>query len=140
MYNLHDANMRDTQPDLFQYGTFKSHAGLMLNWKIECDALSKEEWDCLAAMIAEREPRPFCRVEGIPRGGIPLAKALSKYSTGNQKDRVLICDDIWTTGKSFRDYTQEHYPTWLINQGLKWVVFARKMTTDGTRALFTMGG
>jgi len=124
--------------DLFQHGEFKSHSGLMLNWKIECDALSEKEWDCLAAMIMEREKTPFKRVEGIPRGGLPLAKALSKYATNNENDRVLICDDIWTTGGSFKEYIGKHYPNWLQAQGLKWVIFSRAMTTDGVKALFTM--
>jgi len=128
------------QLELFKYGTFTSHSGLKLNWKIECDALSENEWDCLAAMIVERESRPFCKAEGIPRGGLPLAKALNKYATNKEEDRILICDDIWTTGRSFKEYTEEHYPDWIMNQGMRWVVFARKMPLDGTKALFSMNG
>ena len=124
--------------DLFQYGEFKSHSGLTLNWKIECDALSEKDWACLAAMIMEREKIPFCRAEGIPRGGQPLARALNKYATDIPTDRVLICDDIWTTGNSFREYIGRKYPDWIRSQGLKWVVFARSMTNDGVKALFTM--
>ena len=37
--------------DLFQSVNFKSHSGLNLTWKIECDALDKEEWQCIARMI-----------------------------------------------------------------------------------------
>ena len=39
--------------DLFQKEDFKSHAGLDLTWKIEMDALSFEEWKCIAHMIME---------------------------------------------------------------------------------------
>ena len=124
--------------DLFQWGKFTSHAGLELNWKIECDAISEKEWDCLAAMIFQYEKRPFYKAIGIPRGGIPLANALNKFATGDKSHQTIICDDIWTTGTSFRDYIKEHYPNWLMAQGIKWVVFARKMTNDGTNALFTM--
>jgi len=127
--------------NLFELGEFKSHSGKILPWKIECDALSESDWECLAAMIISLEKRPFCRVEGIPRGGIPLERALSKYSTGNPKDRIIICDDIWTTGGSFNQWIKNYYPgeSWTNNPPIKWVVFARRMTTDGTRALFTMG-
>ena len=63
-------------PKLFTWGEFTSHAGNQLNFKIECDALSLDDWDCLASMIMEYQDVPFRSVEGIPRGGIPLANAL----------------------------------------------------------------
>jgi hypothetical protein len=124
--------------NLFQWGKFTSHAGLELNWKIECDAISKEEWKCLARIIREKETKNWCRAEGIPRGGIPLAQELDKFSTRSNSDPVLICDDIWTTGTSFNDYIQEHYPNWLQAQGIKWVIFSRGMTHDGVKSLFSM--
>ena len=34
--------------DLFQKVDFKSHSGLDLSWKIEMDALTPNEWDCIA--------------------------------------------------------------------------------------------
>ena len=36
---------------LFQEVEFVGHSGDNLNWKIECDALDKEEWQCIARMI-----------------------------------------------------------------------------------------
>ena len=69
--------------DLFQTQDFRAHSGENLTWKIECDALSTAEWDTLAAMIYEYEPRNFGEVVGIPRGGLPLARALEGYATGN---------------------------------------------------------
>ena len=68
--------------NLFQKISFISHAGLPLNWKIECDALSEDDWKGIARMIMDYEKRPFGSVEGIPRGGIPLAKALSDPTRG----------------------------------------------------------
>ena len=125
--------------DLFQYGKFISHAGNELNWKIEMDAVSPAEWKCFAEMIMEYEKNPFCRVEGIPRGGLPLAKELEKYATGNDSHQVMIVDDVYTTGASFREYIDEKYPLWLRAMGIKWVVFARKPSKeDGVNALFTM--
>ena len=42
-----------TSANLFTSGDFISHAGLPLKWKIECDAIRPEEWDCLAQMIMD---------------------------------------------------------------------------------------
>jgi len=126
--------------DLFQECDFISHAGLHLTWKIEMDALSDAEWATCAKMIMHYQKRPFCRAEGIPRGGVALADALNKYATGDSSDQVLICDDVYTTGASFKEYISENYPTWLKGQGYRWVVFARKpsFNKDYVNALFTM--
>ena len=45
--------------NLFVKEDFISHAGNPLTWKIECDALSDDDWACIAHMIVERETRPF---------------------------------------------------------------------------------
>ena len=37
--------------DLFQKINFTSHSGLDLTWKIEMDALSRGDWECIAQMI-----------------------------------------------------------------------------------------
>ena len=124
---------------MFKIGDFISHAGLSLKWKIECDALTKEDWDGLARMIMDYETRSFGSVEGIPRGGIPLANALQKYAT---EGPPMIVDDIYTTGKSFKDYCYEHYRTMSFDYNPKWVVFARKEIDErsGVKALFRMPG
>ena len=128
--------------DLFQKCDFISHAGLHLKWKIEMDALSDAEWDTCATMIMEYQKRPFYKAEGIPRGGVKLANALNKYASGTFQFEfeVLICDDVYTTGASFREYIGENYPMWTMGQGYRWVVFARKPSyeKDFVKALFTM--
>ena len=91
----------------------------------------------------EYQKRPFYKAEGIPRGGVKLANALNKYASGDPKDQVLICDDVYTTGASFREYIAENYPMWTKGQGYRWVVFARKPSYDNAehdfvKALFTM--
>ena len=63
--------------NLFQLGKFTSHAGKSLEWKIECDALTDEDWECLAKMISDRIM--FHEVVGIPRGGNKLASIKSKW-------------------------------------------------------------
>lgn len=116
---------------LFQLGNFISHAGNELEWKIECDALTDEDWDCLAKMISQRTR--FGSVYGIPRGGIKLAKALEKYITPNHPLRLVV-DDVYTTGKSMKDV--------MTGTDLGFVVFARnRIQFDAqhyVRALFTM--
>ena len=94
--------------NLFLKISFISHAGLPLNWKIECDAPSEDDWKGIARMIMDYEKRPIWIVEGIPRGGIPLAKALSEYAT---EGSLMIVDDVYTTGTSFTEYCNEHYLT-----------------------------
>lgn len=117
--------------NLFQIGDFKSHAGLDLHWKIECDALTDEDWNCLAKMISERTE--FGSVYGIPRGGVKLANALEKYRTPRSPIRLVV-DDVWTTGKSMME---------TMNPGdFGFVVFARQRivfdSNKYVRALFTM--
>ena len=126
---------------LFQAGDFISHAGLPLKWKIECDAITNREWDCLAAMIMDYQKEPFYEAVGIPRGGLKLAEALNEYASGNPSDFTLICDDVFTTGTSMLDFIKENYPDWSAGQGFRWVVFARQPCYEHphhVRALFTM--
>jgi hypothetical protein len=117
--------------NLFQWGIFTSHAGKELNWKIECDALTDEDWECLAAMIAER--CEFGSVYGIPRGGTKLGNALQKYCKKDNPYRLVV-DDVYTTGKSMNDVMEKN--------DIGFVVFARKRIdfdpNKYVRALFTM--
>jgi len=63
--------------ELFQKIDFTSHSGLDLKWKIEMDALSHKEWECIAQMIIELS-HPFREAVGIPRGGNILGKLLNQ--------------------------------------------------------------
>ncbi len=125
--------------NLFQKGDFISHAGLHLKWKIECDALTAKDWKGLARMIMDYETRSFGSVEGIPRGGLPLANALKEYATVGPP---MIVDDVYTTGTSFNEYCKEYYQSKSFDYNPKWVVFARTKPKDrsGVKALFTMPG
>ena len=122
---------------LFQIGDFISHAGLKLPWKIECDALSKDEWRALARMIMDYQKRPFSKVVGIPRGGLPLQWALEPYVTEGDHP-WLVVDDVYTTGTSFREFCTNKNTMFAY----KWVIFARKPINpnDEISALFTMPG
>ena len=114
--------------NLFQKVDFISHAGLPLSWKIECDALTEDDWKGLARMIMDHEPRSFGSVEGIPRGGIPLANALSEYAT---EGPPMIVDDVYTTGTSMREVYEDG--------ALGIVVFARnKIHDDWVKAIWQL--
>ena len=112
--------------DLFQTLDFRAHSGEQLTWKIECDALSTAEWDTLATMIYEYEPQRFGEVVGIPTGGLPLARALEGYATGNEEDPILIVDDVLTTGGSMNTFQMDYFRNRDPRRGyIGWVVFAR---------------
>jgi len=121
---------------LFVDEDFVSHAGLSLSWKIEMDALYESDWRCLAKMILEYEKRPFRKAVGIPRGGKRLGDILNESATNNPDDPVLIVDDVYTTGTSFREYIEENYPD---DNVICWTVFARnKIYKRHINALFQM--
>ena len=122
--------------DLFQKQKFTSHAGIPMEWKIEMDAISDKEWDCLASMIMDYQKEPFSKVVGIPRGGVKLQNALQKYSEWEPKHPWLVVDDVYTTGTSFREFCTTKETMFAY----KWVIFARKPVDvdSGVRALFTM--
>jgi len=75
---------------------FTSHSGLPLSWKIDCDALSQEDLETLALLVATKIK--FSRVIGIPTGGLRFAEALEKYVVPSYP--TLIVDDVLTTGAS----------------------------------------
>lgn len=83
---------------LFIRKNFISAAGLALTWKIECDALTPDDWHAIAAICTPRLPF-FGRVVAVPKGGIFLASEFERYVSPREK-RVLVVDDVWTTGTS----------------------------------------
>ena len=121
---------------LFKSVDFKSHSGLELKWKIECDALSDPEWFTISQMIMEISV-PFKEAIGIPRGGTKLGSLLNQYGTGKRKDPILLVDDVLTTGESMKQFKTKRswrYPSDYIG----WVVFARTKTPKWVTALFQM--
>ena len=125
--------------DLFQSQNFKSHSGLDLSWKIECDALSDPEWFTISKMIMERTP-PFREAVGIPRGGVKLGDLLNEHATGNEKDPICIVDDVLTTGNSMDYFLNQYQRNRKPFMAIGWVVFARVQTPIWVRALFQMPG
>ena len=121
---------------LFQSVDFKSHSGLELKWKIECDALSDPEWFTISQMIMEISV-PFKEAIGIPRGGTKLGNLLNQYGTGKKEDPILLVDDVLTTGESMKEFKTKR--TWRNPADyIGWVVFARTKTPKWVTALFQM--
>lgn len=85
--------------NLFQQGDFTLHSGKKSSWKIDCDALTDEDWATLARIAATEYLGPFGSVEGVPQGGLKFAEALRKYITPGCP-MVLVADDVLTTGRS----------------------------------------
>ena len=131
--------MNENNIELFQSQNFKSHSGLDLNWKIECEALSDPEWFTISKMIMEVTP-PFREVVGIPRGGVKLAALLNEFATDNEKDPICIVDDVLTTGKSIEHFLSQYWRNRRPFTAIGWVVFARVQTPDWVQALFQMPG
>lgn len=90
---------------LFQLGNFTLRSGAKSAWKIECDALTPDDWVALARMASEILP-PFRGAIGVPRGGLPFAHALNHYATGERSHPWLIAEDVCTTGGSMERYLE----------------------------------
>lgn len=86
------------EAQLIAPGAFVGNSGAVLPWKIECDALTDATIAGFAAAIAQTVR--FGEVEGVPRGGLRLAKALEAYATDGP---LLIVDDVciacWECGQ-----------------------------------------
>ena len=115
--------------NLFKAGMFKLHSGSTTDFKIDCDALTDEDLEAVAQVLARMLP-PFGRVEGVPRGGLRLAEAMSHWA-GGPPDRLVIVDDVLTTGKSMEKQKRgrEAYGA---------VIFARGPCPPWVLPLFTM--
>jgi hypothetical protein len=85
---------------MIEFGEFRSHSGMLLTYKINCDDFTDEDWCGCAEII--RRVLVFRCVIGVPTGGLKLQKALIPFI--NPTGPVLIVDDVFTTGRSMEDY------------------------------------
>lgn len=106
---------------LFQLGNFKLASGREANYKIECDALTDEDWTCLAYLLFQRLPM-FGKVEGVPTGGLKLAEKMQIYCTRGS-ETLLIVDDVYTTGGSIEAHRGDR-------NAIGAVIFARTRVVD----------
>jgi hypothetical protein len=124
--------------DLFKSVDFKSHSGLDLSWKIECDVLSDSEWFTIKKMILERTP-PFREAVGIPTGGTKLGDLLNEHGTGKEEDPICIVDDVLTTGESMENFLSlRGIEGKSVMPAIGWVVFARGQCPGWVTSLFQM--
>ena len=112
---------------LFKHEKFVGASGVELAFKIECDALRRSDWQCIADVSTRRLPA-FGRAVGVPQGGLILAEMLHEYR--DPKSRlVLIVDDVWTTGHSMNEFAEEYMrKTRWAKDWLGFVAFARMLT------------
>lgn len=93
-----------SQTGLFQKGTIKLNSGLLSDFKIDCDALTNEDIECLAYLISKK--LKFREVYGVPTGGLRLEEKLKPYCIADDNLPVLICDDVLTTGNSMNRFRE----------------------------------
>ena len=107
-------------PPLFRFGSHKLASGRLTNVKIDCDALTDDDWEAIA-FLARCLVTPYRAVEGVPRGGEKLAEALRPYV--RHDGGLLIVDDVLTTGGSM-----EHQRAGRTASGI--VLFSRAAPQD----------
>ena len=130
---------------LFQLGEFVLHSSEHSRWKIDCDALTDEDYETLAWVVAKGINVKFSWVTPILRGGYLFAEKLKAYQTKNlhkpEADPILIVDDVLTTGKSF-EKTRDRILKYSTDKGktdiIGIVVFARGKCPDWVRPIFQM--
>lgn len=119
---------------LFQLGSFELASGMCSSWKIEGDALGPEDWACLAALAVDLYGRPSEAI-GVPRGGLPFARALQHLLLPHPHGRKWIVDDVFTTGGSIAAFRQTLPPV----EYHVVVAFARSPLPAKHRAVFVYG-
>jgi len=115
---------------LFEVGDFTLHSDGHSNFRINCEALTDQDWDSLAQIINKKFT--FGVVIGLSTGGIPLQRKLTDYLTP-RSSLTLIVDDVYTTGKSMYR-ARQHTEGRVIGV----VVFARTTTPSWVYPIFNL--
>jgi hypothetical protein len=71
------------------------------DFTIECDALTDEDYKCLAQIIGRK--LQFKKVVAASGGGLKLEKALEKCCVEDDTYATLICGDVLTTGETMNN-------------------------------------
>lgn len=90
-------------------GDFVLRSGNKSGYKFECDALTGADWEGVAAAVMEELGLPpFQHAVGVPRGGVPLARAMNRHACpGDSSLPFLVCEDVVTTGASMERFREE---------------------------------
>lgn len=118
------------QSPLFHLGEWTMHSGGIAQYKIDCDALTDADMQCLAYIISQKGQ--FKEVYGVPTGGARLQQALEQYKS-DQGIRLIV-DDVLTTGASM----EEARKTLGWSDAVGVVIFARSSCPDWIKPLFSM--
>jgi orotate phosphoribosyltransferase len=121
--------------NLFQLGNFTLRSGQKSAWKIECDALTEDDWKAIAKMAVEILPT-FGGVSGVPRGGLPFQYYLGEYCKPQESNLLVICEDVVTTGGSMERWREERCRNHPSVIGV--CVFARGPVPSWVTPLFQM--
>ncbi len=124
-------------PPLFRFGKFTLHSGEVSEWKIDCDALTQDDWDALAGMAASLV-HPFGAVYDCGGASMQFAAALREYSAHNSAP--LVVDDVFTTGRTMQQVRMEVLPKGAAMSAKGLVVFARHEPPPWIRAMFQWTG
>lgn len=126
-----------SQFDLFETGKFTLHSGDATFWRINADQLSAFDLRTLAALYAHHT-RGYQEVVGIPRGGLAFANALRAHqqpkAPAQEHRRVLVVDDVLTTGSSMMKMRRELLDAQQIAGGIEVVgvvIFSRSKVVPG---------
>lgn len=115
---------------LFQYSDSISTNESRSPLRIECSALTEDDWLSIANLVAHA--MVFSKAVGVPSSGLPFAEALNKFA--HDSGPTLIVDDVLTTdGKlvRFRSELQLNRPY------IGLVLFARRQPPIWVRSIFT---
>lgn len=131
-------SFRGFKMTLFVKESFISHAGLDLDFKIECDALTEDDWKTLAYIVSKHIKFKFAY--GIPRGGLKLSVPLMEYQTDAANLPVLIVDDVLTTGGSMEKAREHLIKIFPKDHFVGVVAFARMEHADWIKPIFRLWG
>jgi hypoxanthine phosphoribosyltransferase len=110
------------------------HSGGISNFKIECDAITEEDYKTLAKIISNKYK--FKEVYGVPRGGVLFENALKEFKS-NDNNNLLIVDDVLTTGNSMQE-AKIKFQDKQYDSVFGVVVFSKGDLPDWIKAIFTL--
>ena len=123
--------------NLFQNGDFILSSKTKSTWKIDCDALSEDDWLTLSIM-AHNIIGNFSLAIGVPVGGCHLAKKLNSFVA--YEGPILICEDVLTTGESMESIKYQLCKSVPESKVKGITVFARGNPPEWVRPIFQFTG
>jgi hypoxanthine phosphoribosyltransferase len=121
---------------LFEKRTVKLNSGEVSDFKIECDALTDEDLECIAYLMSKK--LKFKAVYGVPTGGKRLEGKLRQYCIDDNSLPILVCDDVLTTGGSINRFKSFLNKIDGKSNIITAVIFNRGYKGNDVFSLFTM--